>query len=333
MSQKVTYQDSLDFEYKLAKENGYSFDNTDLSGLEKEYKTIQTRFGDLKLFKHGNGDKVVVYCHGILSNNRNVIKLLDYFIPRGYTVIAYDNFGWGESEKFGKCTLGVKEADLLKDVIDFVKTDLKPKQLVVYGESMGGGTVYSYLHKYSNQNIDKFVVDAGYNSFFDNVQKLAFDKVSYGVYLTYLLLPILFKISKWPVKKFNKLEDFKKWDNVLHFHSKSDDLVSFKHAKKFMDNLQNSHVYEKDIRHCCGIFYARDEHYKVLDSWLGIEKVKEVVVKEAKPKAKKTSTTKSTTKKTSSAKEKSTTKKSTSTKSKSTTKKSTSTKSKSTAEK
>ncbi|MDQ0567721.1 alpha/beta hydrolase [Mycoplasma yeatsii] len=300
MSQKVTYQDSINFETRIASENGYNFDHLDLTGFEKEYKTIQTRFGDLKIFKHGNGDKVVIYCHGILSNNRNAIKLLDYFIPRGYTVIAYDNFGWGESEKFGKCTLGVKEADLLKDVIDFVKTDLKPEQLIVYGESMGGGTVYSYLHKYSNQNIDKFVVDAGYNSFFDNVQKLAFDRVSYGVYLTYLLLPLLFKISKWPIKKFNKLEDFKQWDNVLHIHSKTDDLVSFKHTKKFMKNLKNTHVYETKTRHCLGIYYAREEHYKVLDTWLDVKKNKE---------SNKKASTKSTTKKLSSTKSKSTTKK------------------------
>ncbi|SYV94779.1 Uncharacterised protein, partial [Mycoplasma putrefaciens] len=34
---------------------------------------------------------------------------------------------------------------------------------------MGGGTVYNYLHKYSNQGVDKFIVDAGYNSFFENI--------------------------------------------------------------------------------------------------------------------------------------------------------------------
>ncbi|WP_434329597.1 alpha/beta fold hydrolase [Mycoplasma capricolum subsp. capricolum] len=272
LKKRVSYQESLDFEYQIANENGYSFDYLDLSGFNKEYKTITTRFGDLKLFKHGVGDTVIIYCHGILSNNRNAIKFLDYCFSRNITLIAYDNFGWGESAKFGKCTLGKKEADLLKDVIDFVKKDLKPKKLVIYGESMGGGTIYSFISKYKNKIADKFIVDAGYNSFFDNVIQSGFKKVSYLIYLTYLFLPLLFLISHYPIKKFIKLKDFKNLNNVLHIQSKSDALVNYNHAKKHLKYLKNQHIYSKNIRHCMGIDYLRDEHYKVLDKWIKVEK-------------------------------------------------------------
>nr|VZR99532.1 hypothetical protein MF5582_00123 [Mycoplasma feriruminatoris] len=273
LARKVSYQDSLDFEYQIANENGYSFDHLDLSGFDKEYKTINTRFGDLKLFKHGTGDTVIIYCHGILSNNRNAIKFLDYCYSRNITLISYDNFGWGESDKFGKCTLGVKEADLLKDVIDFVKQDLKPKKLVVYGESMGGGTVYSFIGKYGNKIADKFIVDAGYNSFLDIAIQSGFKKVWYFIYLAYLFLPILFKISHYPVRSFIKKQDFKNLDNVLHLQSTADSLVDYKHFKKHFKYLKNKHVYSKGIRHCMGIDYLRDEHYKVLDSWIKVKKV------------------------------------------------------------
>ncbi|AEM68432.1 alpha/beta fold hydrolase [Mycoplasma putrefaciens] len=298
LNTKVTYQDSIDFENRIAKENGYNFDHLDLSGLDKPYKTIKTRFGDLNLFKHGNSKKVVVYCHGVLSNNRNAIKLLDYFIPRGYSVIAYDNFGWGESEKFGKCTLGVKEADLLKDVIDAVKTNLNPKELVVYGESMGGGTVYNYLHKYSNQGVDKFIVDAGYNSFFENIVNDSFPMFWYFMYLSYLFLPLFCLASKWPIKRFNRLEDFEKWDNVLHIHSKQDELVSYRHAKTFIEHLKNTHIYEQPTVHCLGIYYARDEHYKVLDSWLNVQRIEPKEVKPMETKTMKSPAKKAPVKKT-----------------------------------
>ncbi|QVK09219.1 alpha/beta hydrolase [Mycoplasma mycoides] len=272
LKRKVSYQESLDFEYQIANENGYNFDHLDLSGFNKEYKTINTRFGKLKIFKHGTGDTVIVYCHGILSNNRNAIKFLDYCFSRNITLISYDNFGWGESDKFGKCTLGIKEADLLKDVIDFVKKDLKPKKLVIYGESMGGGTIYSFISKYNNKIADKFIVDAGYNSFLDITIQSGFKKVWYFIYLSYLFLPILFKLSHYPVKRFIKRQDFKNLDNVLHIQSTGDALVDYKHFKKHLKYLKNKHVYSKPIRHCMGIDYLRDEHYSVLDDWIEIKK-------------------------------------------------------------
>nr|WP_237024007.1 hypothetical protein [Mycoplasma mycoides] len=92
------------------------------------------------------------------------------------------------------------------------------------------------------------------------------------IYLSYLFLPILFKLSHYPVKRFIKKQDFKNLDNVLHIQSTGDALVDYKHFKKHLKYLKNKHIYSKPIRHCMGIDYLRDEHYSVLDDWIEIKK-------------------------------------------------------------
>ena len=134
----------------------------------KIFKKIETKYGKLNLFcSNNNSNKIVLFVSGINANSRTVVKLFDYYVNRNYKIITYDNLGLGENIKY-RCTYGKKEGRLLNEVIKNVKKYFKQIE-IVHGESMGGGTIYSYLGKYGAKEAKKFIIDSGYNSFIKNI--------------------------------------------------------------------------------------------------------------------------------------------------------------------
>lgn len=263
----VSYDQALNFELNHIKKEHIKW-NLKAYKFDKSYQTLKTRFGNVDLYKFGNSNKVVIFVHGIWSNNRSVLKILDYFISRNYSVISYDNFGWGQSRDFGITSLGTKEALLLYDVVDDIKKQLNPQELILYGESMGGGTVYNFLGLFNNHIIDKAIINAGYVSFFDNIIKLGKKQLWYLIYLAYFPLMFVFWCQKWPIKPFVKKHQLEKMSNVYHIHSIKDKLVTYSHIKKYLPYIKH-HIYENpQIPHVLGWYYATQEHYNLLDQWL-----------------------------------------------------------------
>ncbi len=263
----VSYKQALDLELKEIEQNHIKWDVASYN-FDKIYKVIKTRYGDLDIYKFGDSSKVAIFVHGIWSNNRSSLKILDYFLSRGFSVIAYDNFGWGKSRDFGVTTMGRNESLLLEDVIEFTKSDLKPSKLIIYGESMGGGTVYSFLSIFGNHQADKFIINAGYMSFFKNIIKLGKKQIWYFIYLAYLPLMLVFWLQKWPIKPFLTKKELAKMTNVYHLHSIKDSLVRYQQIKKYLPYIKH-HIYsDHNVRHVMGWYDSNVEHYKKLDSWL-----------------------------------------------------------------
>lgn len=74
----------------------------------------------------------IVYLHGIADNRGSAAGVVQRFLPRGFTVIAYDSRAHGDSEG-DACTYGFFEKQDLRRVVD----TLAPGPVVLIGTSLG----------------------------------------------------------------------------------------------------------------------------------------------------------------------------------------------------
>lgn len=110
-----------------------------------------------------NTKGLVVISHGLGGYSESYLSETLYFVDNGYTVLAYDNTGSGNSE--GKGTMGMGQSVIdLDSALDFVESNEKLKNLPVllYGHSWGGYAVTAILN--SNHDITASVSVAGYNT-------------------------------------------------------------------------------------------------------------------------------------------------------------------------
>lgn len=84
----------------------------------------------------GESRGVVVFLHGKDANRRQGLLAAKTFVPRGWTVLLYDQRAHGESEG-SFVTYGAKEKDDLRRALDAVGA----KRAVAMGVSLGGATV------------------------------------------------------------------------------------------------------------------------------------------------------------------------------------------------
>jgi non-heme chloroperoxidase len=114
--------------------------------------------GDVELYyeDHGSGQPVVLI-HGYplsgVSWERQVPVLLD----AGYRVITYDRRGFGKSSQ---PTTGYNYDTFAEDLHKLLG-QLKLRDVVLAGFSMGGGEVARYLGKYGSKGVSKAVIIAG----------------------------------------------------------------------------------------------------------------------------------------------------------------------------
>lgn len=89
--------------------------------------------------------KVVIVCHGHISNLMQSVKYADIFYQMGYNVVLYDNRFFGMSQG-DYCTLGQNETKDLATVIDATKQLYGQNCFIaLHGESMAGATVLNVL--------------------------------------------------------------------------------------------------------------------------------------------------------------------------------------------
>ncbi|MGL5346801.1 MAG: alpha/beta hydrolase [Peptostreptococcaceae bacterium] len=136
--------------------------------LEKEEVSIDSIYG-YKLhgifFPNKIVDKVVILSHGITSNLWDMLKYGFLYIPRGFSILAYDHRYHGLSG--GKNTsVGYYEKDDLKSCVDWVRNKYgKDVKIGLHGESMGSAIVVEYLGMYDDV---EFAVDnCGFTSFIE----------------------------------------------------------------------------------------------------------------------------------------------------------------------
>ena len=105
---------------------------------------------------HGSGQPVVLI-HGYPLSSASWEKQVPVLLDAGFRVIAYDRRGFGKSSQ---PTSGYNYDTFAED-LHHVVTQLKLKDIVLVGFSMGGGEVARYIGKHGSNQISKTVIIGG----------------------------------------------------------------------------------------------------------------------------------------------------------------------------
>jgi non-heme chloroperoxidase len=114
--------------------------------------------GNINLYyeDHGSGQPVVLI-HGYPLSGTSWEKQVPVLLDGGYRVVTYDRRGFGKSSQ---PTTGYNYNTFAEDLHQVV-TQLKLRDFVLVGFSMGGGEVARYLGKYGSKNVSKAVIISG----------------------------------------------------------------------------------------------------------------------------------------------------------------------------
>ncbi len=114
-------------------------------------------------FKKTNAKKIFIVSHGNGGNNAHRLVLMAPLLSAGASVLLYDYEGYGEST--GTPTIPAIKQDGLA-VYDYVRNVLhyEPKDIIVYGESLGGG-VTTYIAE--KRPVSGIVIQSGFSSLTD----------------------------------------------------------------------------------------------------------------------------------------------------------------------
>src|SRR6185369_9687252 len=114
--------------------------------------------GTIELYyeDHGVG-KPVVLIHGWPLSGASWEKQVPVLLDAGYRVITYDRRGFGKSSQ---PTTGYNYDTFAEDLRALLN-QLKLRDVVLAGFSMGGGEVARYLGKYGSKGVSKAVIIAG----------------------------------------------------------------------------------------------------------------------------------------------------------------------------
>lgn len=128
----------------------------------------------------------VVLSHGIASSHVQYLVDIYFLCKDGYKVLAYDQYGCGESD--GKCIFSLANGiyvceNVLNDVIKNKLNEDLP--IILYGHSWGGYSISGALKKY--RNVKACVIRS---TFYDPIKEIIGLMKSYIKPLYYLLFPI-----------------------------------------------------------------------------------------------------------------------------------------------
>src|SRR6202046_3680871 len=114
--------------------------------------------GNIELYyeDHGSGQPVVLL-HGYPLSGASWEKQVPVLLDAGFRVIPYDRRGFGKSSQ---PTAGYNYDTFAEDLHKLV-TQLRLRDSILSGFSMGGGEVARYLGRYGSKGVSKAVIISG----------------------------------------------------------------------------------------------------------------------------------------------------------------------------
>lgn len=103
----------------------------------------------------------VIYMHGNAGNKHEGKSLAYRLLPIGVDLLAFDFSGCGNSEG-DWVTLGHKEVDDLKAVLNHLQQKGKTSKVALWGRSMGGSTSLRFDHTSSPIPVSCMIVDSSF---------------------------------------------------------------------------------------------------------------------------------------------------------------------------
>ena len=179
----------------------------------------------------------IIYLHCNAGSRCEVLPLLNYLVTIGINVFSFDMSGCGLSEG-DYVTLGYKEAQDVKVVVDYLRITKKASSMGLWGRSMGAVTALKYSE--IDNNISVLIIDSP----FSNLNKLAMELAKEKTGIPNFILPIALGLVKKGIKqkvdiKFGAL-DLTKFVNkikipacfIFSFH---DEIIKPYHVEKLFE--------------------------------------------------------------------------------------------------
>jgi pimeloyl-ACP methyl ester carboxylesterase len=204
------------------------------------------RSNDQEIVKSKN--TVVVVCHGF-SDTKETLQY--YYLPlayHGYTILAYDARGIGESKKVGRRSQFLKRIDDYRKIIEWVKDQDQLKNKIIYSVGFSVGAITVLCGGFSNVYIEKIIAVSSISYYKQNLPKN-----NPIVMLSYLFRGVkLFpnkeeneKLSPYIViEKSKRLLSEDTWRNyskrIFLIHARNDKIIKFKNFKENAELLDLS---------------------------------------------------------------------------------------------
>lgn len=181
------------------------------------------------------------YLHGNAGNLYSQYGLMMPFVKRGYTVFMFDYSGFGHSQ--GKAKRKQVYTDAL-DAFAFMKEQLQPQSVVVYGQSLGGHLTAS-IGNTIQHDVQAFVIEGAFSSH----DEVAANRSGLGGFARMMVREIYSGVDSIPAIVKPKL--------IIHSHE--DAVVSYYMGERLFDAASEpKDFYRIDKRHILGPLYYAD---------------------------------------------------------------------------
>ena len=181
-----------------------------------------------------NQADVMLLFHGYGAEKSSLLEEARLFHRLGYSIVMADFQGGGASTGRGT-TLGFREAEDVKVVVDWVTTNLHPDHLLLYGQSMGAAAILRAM-AHEGVQADGVILE----SLFDTVVQTVRNRFSAMKIPATPLAEWLILWGGWwtgyPAFSLNPVDDIKKVScGVLVLHGADDARVRTAEAQRVFD--------------------------------------------------------------------------------------------------
>ncbi len=169
----------------------------------------------------------VLHLHGNAANISNHLPLVTWLPPAGFNVLMVDYRGFGQSD--GKPTLaGVVDDAAAALAYLRTRSDVDPRRLVVFGQSLGGATALRLLARDAGHapGVRLAIIDSAFSSYRQIAREAATDSVVLAPFLP-VALPLLPPAADDPVSALASIRI-----PLVFVHGTRDTVVRFAHSEQ-----------------------------------------------------------------------------------------------------
>jgi len=271
------------FRYNASQPNNPFYNQVDLEWFHDEeiFRIVSIKsFDKKKLNAHyainpKPSHKYIIYAHGWAGSPDEETKVLrDIYEKQNYNILCIEQRAqWGSDVKL--CTMGIRESRDLFSWVDYVIKHDEEAEIVLYGMSMGAGTV-SLINKYDlPSQVKCLIADAGFTSIYDSFtvsSKRSFGGFVASIFISsaYIDLKIFHGLD---IRKDSPVNALKHCHlPILFIQGDKDQMVPFASMEK-LSNALPKHIYRETITfpgtmHGLCAVDDYDRYYRVLTNFI-----------------------------------------------------------------
>ena len=236
-----------------------------LEGLKHEDVEIIS-FDGLKLkglYFNNNSDTTVLLVHGYRSMPFNAFNMAaKRLYEEGYHLLFIVHRAHGLSE--GKySSFGILERKDVYSWINFINEKFNPKNLILYGSSMGCASIEMSLEFDMPNNVKAAILDCGFSDVFKLVKSECAKRNKFNLHLTVLTMNLYCKMfGKFSLFDSDSAKGLSKTNVPCFFITGKDDkIVEFWHVEKNYNACKayKEHAFLEGVDHGMAYYYGYPE--------------------------------------------------------------------------